>query len=121
MFLANATSELRPSGDIDLAATIDIADYIRSKKVTPKDAAKSFFKRLSHSNPNVVLLALQVILGSQKGDREAWNVSNLSGLQLCEFCVQNAGKPFVTEVASSEFLGMIKRLAVDKASGREIV
>lgn len=61
------------------------------------------------------------MLGSQKGDRGAWNVSKLSGLQLCEFCVQNAGNSFVTEVASSEFLGLIQRLAVDKASVHEIV
>lgn len=45
----------------------------------------------------------------------------LTGLQLCEFCVQNAGKPFVTEVASSEFLGLVRRIAVDKASVYEIV
>jgi hypothetical protein len=62
LYVANATSELRPSGDIDLASTIDIADYIKSKKVAPKDAVKALRRRLTHSNPNVVLLALHVCL-----------------------------------------------------------
>ncbi|KAG2183069.1 hypothetical protein INT44_006050 [Umbelopsis vinacea] len=92
--ITNATSELRPSNDVDLSATIDIADHIRSKKVAPKDAVKSFRKRLTHPNPNVVLLALQ----------------------LCEFCVQNAGKPFVSEVSTNDFLKSIQRIAVDKTS-----
>lgn len=92
--ITNATSELRPSGDIDLAKTIDIADYIKSKKVSPKDATKALRRRLTHTNPNVVLLALH----------------------LCEFCVQNAGKLFVNEVATVDFINVIKNISNDKAS-----
>jgi hypothetical protein len=35
-------------------------------------------------------------------------------VQLCEFCVQNAGKPFVSEVSTNDFLQNIQKIAVDK-------
>jgi hypothetical protein len=37
-------------------------------------------------------------------------------VQLCEFCVQNAGKPFVSEVSTNDFLKNVERIAVDKVS-----
>jgi len=40
--------------------TFDIADKIKSKEVTAKVAVASIKKRLTHKNPNVQILALNV-------------------------------------------------------------
>lgn len=60
--LEQATSELLPAGQENLALNLEIADQIRGKKVNPKDAMRSLKARLGHKNPNVQLLTLSVSL-----------------------------------------------------------
>jgi growth factor-regulated tyrosine kinase substrate len=60
MSVDKATSELIPKDHDDITLNLDISDQIRSKKVAPKDAMRAIKRRISHSNPNVQLLALSV-------------------------------------------------------------
>ncbi|XP_045115045.1 hepatocyte growth factor-regulated tyrosine kinase substrate-like [Portunus trituberculatus] len=58
LLLEKATSPLLL--DIDWDTTLHIVDLIRQGDVNPKAAVQSLVSRLKDSNPNVVLLALQV-------------------------------------------------------------
>ncbi|XP_071526527.1 hepatocyte growth factor-regulated tyrosine kinase substrate isoform X2 [Panulirus ornatus] len=58
LILEKATSPLLL--DIDWDSTLHIVDLIRQGDVNPKAAVQSLVNRLKDSNPNVVLLALQV-------------------------------------------------------------
>ena len=58
--IEKATSENLPAGSDDLALNLEICDQIRSKQVSPKDAAQALKRRIGHKNPNVQLLALGV-------------------------------------------------------------
>ena len=60
MSVDKATSELIPKDHDDISLNLDISDQIRSKKVTAKDAMRALKRRITHSNPNVQLLALSV-------------------------------------------------------------
>ncbi|KAF9949431.1 Vacuolar protein-sorting-associated protein 27 [Mortierella alpina] len=77
-----ATSENLPAGTDDLALNLEICDQVRSKQVSPKDAAKALKRRIGHKNPNVQLLALG----------------------LTDVCVKNGGQHFLVEVASRDFV-----------------
>lgn len=60
VYLEKATSEMIPSGQDDMALNLDICDRIRSKQVPPRNAMRALKKRITHKNPNVVLLAARV-------------------------------------------------------------
>jgi len=60
MSVDKATSELIPKDHDDITLNLDISDQIRSKKVVAKDAMRALKRRITHSNPNVQLLALNV-------------------------------------------------------------
>ncbi|CAL4058732.1 unnamed protein product, partial [Meganyctiphanes norvegica] len=59
ILLEKATSPLLL--DIDWDSTLQIVDLIRQGDVNPKSAVQSLLNRLKDTNPNVVLLALQVL------------------------------------------------------------
>lgn len=80
--VAKATSELLPAGQEDIALNLEICDQVRAKQVPPKQAMQTIKKRISDSNPNVVLLALG----------------------LTDICIKNGGDHFLAEVASREFM-----------------
>ncbi|GAK66176.1 ubiquitin binding protein [Moesziomyces antarcticus] len=77
-----ATSELLPVGSEDIALNLDICDQVRAKQVPAKQAMQVLKRRVSHKNPNVVLLALG----------------------LTDICIKNGGDHFLQEVASREFM-----------------
>lgn len=56
----DATSEMIPNAQSDLAKNMDICDVIRSRNVSARDAVRSLKRRLLNANPNVQLLALGV-------------------------------------------------------------
>lgn len=58
--LDKATSELLPKGQDDIALYLEISDMIRSKTVPAKEAVRVLKKRITHKNPNVQLMALNV-------------------------------------------------------------
>ncbi|CAO1637942.1 unnamed protein product [Parajaminaea phylloscopi] len=80
--VAKATSELLPAGQEDIALNLEICDHVRSKQVPAKQAMQTIKKRISDTNPNVVLLALG----------------------LTDICIKNGGDHFLAEVASREFM-----------------
>ncbi|GAA5897435.1 uncharacterized protein JCM6883_006697 [Sporobolomyces salmoneus] len=96
--LEKTTSDLLPSSTpVDLAQSLQLADLIRSASVPPPASSKSLLKRLQHSNPNVQLLALQVL----------------------DVCIKNGGTPFLLQIADKdkEFYSGLEALARGTGTG----
>lgn len=55
-----ATSPLLPSSHEDIFAFCEISDSIRAKCISPQYAVQELKQRLTHTNPNVQILALSV-------------------------------------------------------------
>lgn len=58
--IEKATSECLPNAQEDLAASLEVCDIIRGKRVDAKTAMRSLKQRLVHRNPNVQMLAIKV-------------------------------------------------------------
>ncbi|EPE05247.1 vhs domain-containing protein [Ophiostoma piceae UAMH 11346] len=72
----------------NLALNLEIADLINSKKGTaPREAATSIVGYINHRNPNVALLALNLL----------------------DICVKNCGYPFHLQISTKEFLNELVR------------
>lgn len=94
-FLEKATSEYIPAAQEDLALNLEITDIIKSKRVSPKDALRLLISRLTHDNPNVQLLTLNLI----------------------DKCVKNGGKHFLVEMAGREFVDVAVSMMDDEEYG----
>ncbi|ODV88873.1 hypothetical protein CANCADRAFT_19913, partial [Tortispora caseinolytica NRRL Y-17796] len=86
-YVEKATAEALPTGEEDIALSLEICDLIRSGTVPPKDAAKAIKQRILHNNPNVQLHALR----------------------LADVCVKNGGFNFIVEVVSPDFINELQR------------
>lgn len=72
----------------NLALNLEIADLINSKKGTaPREAAVAIVNYINHRNPNVALLALNLL----------------------DICVKNCGYPFHLQISTKEFLNELVR------------
>ncbi|KAI9743257.1 MAG: hypothetical protein M1818_003103 [Claussenomyces sp. TS43310] len=72
----------------NLALNLEIADLINSKKGNaPREAAVAIVTYINHRNPNVALLALNLL----------------------DICVKNCGYPFHLQVSTKEFLNELVR------------
>jgi hypothetical protein len=72
----------------NLALNLEIADLINSKKGTaPREAAVAIVGYINHRNPNVALLALNLL----------------------DICVKNCGYPFHLQISTKEFLNELVR------------
>lgn len=72
----------------NLALNLEIADLINSKKGNaPREAAMAIVSQINHRNPNVSLLALNLL----------------------DICVKNCGYPFQLQISMKEFLNELVR------------
>lgn len=72
----------------NLALNLEIADLINSKKGSaPREAAVAIVNYINHRNPNVSLLALNLL----------------------DICVKNCGYPFHLQIGTKEFLNELVR------------
>ncbi|KAK1757225.1 VHS domain-containing protein [Echria macrotheca] len=72
----------------NLALNLEIADLINAKKgSTPREAAMAIVNLINHRNPNVSLLALNLL----------------------DICVKNCGYPFHLQISTKEFLNELVR------------
>ncbi|KAL1871035.1 hypothetical protein VTK73DRAFT_2308 [Phialemonium thermophilum] len=72
----------------NLALNLEIADLINSKKGSaPREAAMAIVGYINHRNPNVALLALNLL----------------------DICVKNCGYPFHLQISTKEFLNELVR------------
>ncbi|CCE64415.1 hypothetical protein TPHA_0H02110 [Tetrapisispora phaffii CBS 4417] len=79
-----ATSSSIPNGDVDLHASLEISDIIRSKRIPHKDSMRCLKKRIigTYSNPN----------------------TQLASWKLTDICIKNGGTGFIKEICSREFM-----------------
>ncbi|KAI5955620.1 VPS27 [Candida jiufengensis] len=82
--ISEATSETIPNGELDLSISLEITDFIRSKKLPAQQCMRSLKKRLNlvYSNPNLIK----------------------STLKLIDLCIKNCGFHFLVEISSREFI-----------------
>ncbi|KAK4231954.1 VHS domain-containing protein [Podospora fimiseda] len=72
----------------NLALNLEISDLINAKKgSTPREAAMSIVNYINHRNPNISLLALNLL----------------------DICVKNCGYPFHLQISTKEFLNELVR------------
>ncbi|KAI5466462.1 VHS domain-containing protein [Mariannaea sp. PMI_226] len=72
----------------NLALNLEISDLINSKKGSaPREAATAIVSYINHRNPNVALLALNLL----------------------DICVKNCGYPFQLQISTKEFLNELVR------------
>lgn len=72
----------------NLALNLEISDLINSKKGTaPREACVAIVSYINHRNPNVALLALNLL----------------------DICVKNCGYPFHLQISTKEFLNELVR------------
>jgi ADP-ribosylation factor-binding protein GGA len=72
----------------NLAVNLEIADLVNSKKGSaPREAATTIVNYINHRNPNVSLLALNLL----------------------DICVKNCGYPFHLQISTKEFLNELVR------------
>jgi ADP-ribosylation factor-binding protein GGA len=72
----------------NLALNLEIADLVNSKKGNaPREAAVAIVNFVNHRNPNVSLLALNLL----------------------DICVKNCGYPFQLQISTKEFLNELVR------------
>jgi ADP-ribosylation factor-binding protein GGA len=81
----------------NLALNLEIADLINSKKgSTPREAAVAIVGYVNHRNPNVALLALNLL----------------------DICVKNCGYPFHLQIGTKEFLNELVRRFPERPPAR---
>lgn len=73
----------------DWGKNVEIWDLINQNQANCKDAYKTILKRLSHKNPKVVLLVLELL----------------------ESCMKNCGKPFHILVNSKDLMSQMEKIA----------
>lgn len=72
----------------NLAVNLEVADLINAKKGNaPREAAVAIVNYINHRNPNVALLALNLL----------------------DICVKNCGYPFHLQISTKEFLNELVR------------
>ena len=81
-----------------MALNLEITDIIKSRRVDPKDALRLLLTRLTHDNPNVQLLTLQLL----------------------DKCVKNGGKHFLIEIAGREFVDVAVSMMDDDEEFGEV-
>lgn len=97
--LENCTSSNLPSSaPPPITDSLALSDLIRSSAVPASHAVKSLRKRLTHSNPNVQLLATTVI----------------------DICIKNGGDAFLKEIAAREFSEECAQILTNPSSNREV-
>lgn len=81
----------------NLALNLEIADVINSKKGSaPREAASAIVGYINHRNPNVALLALNLL----------------------DICVKNCGYPFHLQISTKEFLNELVRRFPERPPAR---
>ncbi|EGF98547.1 uncharacterized protein MELLADRAFT_118517 [Melampsora larici-populina 98AG31] len=95
---ACTSSNLPSSAPPPITDSLALSDLIRSSAVPASHAVKSLRKRLTHSNPNVQLLATTVI----------------------DICIKNGGDAFLKEIGARDFSEECAQILTNPSSNREV-